>query len=314
MTSVPRALRRSERISPAPAPRHTSADARDRRAGVGWASASARKPAISAARVGLLGALAGQRRIGRVQVRHHPPGDEPQVGAQRPPRRPGDPRRVRGEPLDHRRVQQHARHRLQPEPDAVGRRACRPPTAGSWPGPGASGPQPATTCRANAAASAGVPAAGFHRAGVGGHISVHTVIHTERNPGGHAPRVRRLRTCRQQPAGPRRPHRRRAGRPGPGAARHPHPAARALRLGRLPLPRRPARSCTARTGSGPASGPARPSAAWSPTTRSTTTGNGSTTTAGCASWSPSWKTSPSPSPTSAAAARPRARRTRQTSS
>ena len=47
-----------------------------------------------------------------------------------------------------------------------------------------------------------------------------------------------------------------------------------------------------------------PSAAWSPTTRSTTTGNGSTTTAGCGSWSPSWKTSPWPSPTSAPAARP----------
>ena len=35
ITSVPRALRRSERISPAPAPRHTSADARERRPGAG---------------------------------------------------------------------------------------------------------------------------------------------------------------------------------------------------------------------------------------------------------------------------------------
>ena len=43
---------------------------------------------------------------------------------------------------------------------------------------------------------------------------------------------------------------------------------------------------------------------WSPTTSSTTTGNGWTTTAACANWSPSWKTSPSPSPTSAAATRP----------
>jgi hypothetical protein len=37
------------------------------------------------AAAGGLGALAGQRRIGGIQVRHHLPGDEPQVGAQRPP-------------------------------------------------------------------------------------------------------------------------------------------------------------------------------------------------------------------------------------
>jgi hypothetical protein len=69
--------------------------------------------------IGSLGPLAGQRRVRRVQVRHHPPRDEPQVRAQRAAGRPGQPRRVRGEPLDHRRVQQHGRHRLQLQPDAV---------------------------------------------------------------------------------------------------------------------------------------------------------------------------------------------------
>jgi hypothetical protein len=80
-----------------------------------------------ARRVRLLGPLTGQRHIGRVQVRHHLPGDEPQAGAQRPPRRPGQARPVRGEALDHRRVQQHLRHRVQPDEDAVaGELAGRP--------------------------------------------------------------------------------------------------------------------------------------------------------------------------------------------
>ncbi len=77
-----------------------------------------------------LGALAGQRRIGWVQVRYHRPGDEPQVRAQGPPRGPGHARRAGGEPLDHRRVQQHLRHRVQSQPDAVpGKLAGRPQQA-----------------------------------------------------------------------------------------------------------------------------------------------------------------------------------------
>jgi len=47
-----------------------------------------------------LGPLAGQRRIRRGQCRDHLPGQEPQVGPQRPPRRAGQARRRRGEPLD----------------------------------------------------------------------------------------------------------------------------------------------------------------------------------------------------------------------
>ena len=54
-------LRRSERISPAPAPRQTSAVARIRRGRVGWASASARNPAICD---GVYGALARSRGSG----------------------------------------------------------------------------------------------------------------------------------------------------------------------------------------------------------------------------------------------------------
>ena len=60
-TSQPRALRRPERISPAPAPGQTRAAARIRRAAAGWASASARNPAISA---GVYGALARSRGSG----------------------------------------------------------------------------------------------------------------------------------------------------------------------------------------------------------------------------------------------------------
>ena len=48
LTSLPRTSRRSARIRPAPAPRATSPAARIRRSAVGWASASARKPLISA--------------------------------------------------------------------------------------------------------------------------------------------------------------------------------------------------------------------------------------------------------------------------
>ena len=66
-----------------------------------------------------LRALAGQRRVGRDQLRHNGTRQEPQVRAQRPAGRPRQPRRVRGEPLDHRRVQQHPRRRLQAQPDAV---------------------------------------------------------------------------------------------------------------------------------------------------------------------------------------------------
>jgi hypothetical protein len=62
--------------------------------------------------VRLFGPFPGQRHIRRIQLRHGTPADEPQVRAQRPPRRPGQARRAPGEPLGHRRVQQHLRHRL----------------------------------------------------------------------------------------------------------------------------------------------------------------------------------------------------------
>ena len=55
------------------------------------------------------------------------PGEEPQVRAQRAPRHAGQARRVRGEPLDHRRVQQHLRHRLQAQPDPVAGELARGP-------------------------------------------------------------------------------------------------------------------------------------------------------------------------------------------
>ena len=63
--------------------------------------------------VRLLGALPGQRQVRRIQLRDDPAADEPQVRAQRPPRRRRQSRRAPGEPLDRRRVQQHLRHRLQ---------------------------------------------------------------------------------------------------------------------------------------------------------------------------------------------------------
>jgi len=67
--------------------------------------------------VGRLRALAGQRQVRRMQLRDNMPGDEPQVRAQRPPGHAGQARRVRGEPLDYRLVQQQLRDRLQPEAD-----------------------------------------------------------------------------------------------------------------------------------------------------------------------------------------------------
>ncbi len=66
-----------------------------------------------------LGPLAGQRRIRRAQLRNDGPGQEPQVRPQYPAGRPGQARRAGGEPLDHRRVQQHLRYRLQAQPCPV---------------------------------------------------------------------------------------------------------------------------------------------------------------------------------------------------
>ena len=74
-----------------------------------------------------LGVLAGQRRVRRGQRGNDRPGQEPQVRAKRPPRHGGQPGRVRGEPLDHRRVQQHLRDRLQAQPGAPVREPARCP-------------------------------------------------------------------------------------------------------------------------------------------------------------------------------------------
>ena len=68
--------------------------------------------------IGLLGMFPRQRHIRRIQLRHHPAADEPQVGAQRPPRHGRQPWRAPGEPLGHRRMQQHLRHRVQAQADA----------------------------------------------------------------------------------------------------------------------------------------------------------------------------------------------------
>ncbi len=73
------------------------------------------------------GVLAGQRRARGVQVRDHRPGQEPQVGAQRPPGHPAQSGGVRGEPLDHRRVQQDLRGRLQAQPHPVPGELARGP-------------------------------------------------------------------------------------------------------------------------------------------------------------------------------------------
>jgi hypothetical protein len=50
-------------------------------------------------------------------VRHDPAADESQVGAQRPPRHPGQPGRAPGEPLGYRQVQHHIRRRIQASPN-----------------------------------------------------------------------------------------------------------------------------------------------------------------------------------------------------
>jgi len=65
------------------------------------------------AAVRLLGPFPGQRQVRRVQLRDYPAADEPQVRAQRPPRRARQPRRAPGEPLGGRRVQHHLRHQVQ---------------------------------------------------------------------------------------------------------------------------------------------------------------------------------------------------------
>ena len=77
--------------------------------------------------VGRLGVFPRQRRIRRGQLRDHPAGDEPQVRAQRAARHPGQARRAAREPLDHRRVQQYLRHRVQAQPDRVVRELRRGP-------------------------------------------------------------------------------------------------------------------------------------------------------------------------------------------
>ena len=61
----------------------------------------------------------GQRRIHGSQRRGDPAGQEPQVGPQRPARRTGQPWRADREPLDHRRMKQHPRHRFQATADRV---------------------------------------------------------------------------------------------------------------------------------------------------------------------------------------------------
>jgi hypothetical protein len=77
--------------------------------------------------IGRLGPLAGQRRVRRAQLRHHRAGEEPQVRAQRPAGHPGQARGVRGEPLDHRRVQQHLGDRIQAQADREIRQPGRRP-------------------------------------------------------------------------------------------------------------------------------------------------------------------------------------------
>ena len=113
-----------------------------------------------------------QRHIGRIQLRHHPAADEPQVRPQRPPCHAGQARRAPGEPLGHRRVQQHLRHRVQAQADAEAVPASLPAAhsrffARSFP----SGATWAITSRANAAAC-GDSDEGRHRAiSAGGQVS-----------------------------------------------------------------------------------------------------------------------------------------------
>ena len=132
---LPRTSRRSPRISPAPAPRQTSPAARIRRSARGLRVRQRQEPGDLRRAVGRLGPLPGQRQVRRVELRHHPAADEPQVRAQRAARHARQPRRAPGEPLGGRRVQQHLRHRLQAQPDRRSQRACPPPTAGSSPAP-----------------------------------------------------------------------------------------------------------------------------------------------------------------------------------
>ena len=125
--SLPRTARRSARMSPAPAPRQISPPGRvpPRRRGLGGGAGEIAVDLRLPIRG--LGVLAGQRRVRRGQRRNDHPGQEPQVGAQRPPGHPRQPRRVRGKPLDHRGVQQHPWHRIQAQPDRPVREpACGP--------------------------------------------------------------------------------------------------------------------------------------------------------------------------------------------
>src|SRR5258706_1932553 len=120
-----------------------------------------------------------------------------------------------------------------------------------------------------------------------------------------------LKRCVSPPAPRRRQGRSPpSSRPSPGPAwccpaGSPNGAPAAVTATAPAAPTRP--GCTARTGSGPARSPPRPSAAGSAPTSSTTTRPGSTTTGGCASCSPGSRPSaPPPStPTRAGSAPPR---------
>ena len=135
-TSLPRTSRRSARISPAPAPRQTSPAARIRRARGGLGVGQREVAGDLRRAVRRLGPLAGQRQR-PPDTAAAPPGGPMNRRFVRSVRRatPDRPGAQRGEPLDHRRVQQHLRHRLQAQPDRRSRRACPPPTAGSSPAP-----------------------------------------------------------------------------------------------------------------------------------------------------------------------------------
>ena len=94
VTSVPCTARRSARISPAPAPRQTS-PARPHPPGQRGLRVGQREIAGDLRRaVRLLGSLPRQRHVRRIQLRHRPAADEPQVGAQCPARHAGQPRRA----------------------------------------------------------------------------------------------------------------------------------------------------------------------------------------------------------------------------
>ena len=161
--SLPRAWRRSARMRPAPAPRQTRPAALIRRPVVGWASARARKPLISAAAVGRLGPLAGQRRISRIQLRHRPAGDEPLVRAQRAARQPATAPARSGRTARSPTGGTRPRARGPGPARARSQRASRPPTAGSFARSRPPGAAAGTTCRANAAAC-GDSDDGRHRA------------------------------------------------------------------------------------------------------------------------------------------------------